>query len=217
MEISQWKTALAARDKGTLLAYLETIPRDDWTKVEPWTGFNFLMASCMCVCNMDAFFKLLPLFVVNGTIIDQCSRAGCNVAHYAATKCPKKVEILCLFNVNLQSRTVWNMQTPLDAAIHGENFDCAKVLIANGSRTNFLYYNAKASYQPLLDFEKGVVSCRNVIVTLLGLKKFRNILPKLDRFLVKQVLAVEIWTTRTGVESQEKCQSHQTGALENRN
>lgn len=53
----------------------------------------------------------------------------------------------------------------------------------------------------LLAFEKGVKRCRNVIVTILGLKKFRRQakLVKLDRFLIQQVLVVEIWTTRTNV------------------
>lgn len=53
----------------------------------------------------------------------------------------------------------------------------------------------------LLAFEQGVTRCCNVIVTLLGLKKFRrnDKLAKLDRFLIQQLLAVEIWTTRTNV------------------
>ena len=50
----------------------------------------------------------------------------------------------------------------------------------------------------LREFDKGVQMCRDVIVILLGLKRFRRLatLVKLDRFLIKQVLAVAIWTTR---------------------
>lgn len=54
----------------------------------------------------------------------------------------------------------------------------------------------------MIELEKGVVACRDVIVVLLGLKKRRQILKKLDRFLVRDVLAVEIWTTRGDVDWQ---------------
>ena len=64
--------------------------------------------------------------------------------------------------------------------------ECHQVLVSNG----FRYLKPPKSQ---LRFDQ----CREIIVTLLGLKKRKNILPKLDRFLVKQEVAIAIWTTRT--------------------
>ena len=72
-------------------------------------------------------------------------------------------------------------------------------LIANGLRT---YVAPPKANSALQQFEKEVIRCRDVIVTLLGLKRRRQsngyslILPKLDRFLVQQELAVSIWSSR---------------------
>ena len=68
-----------------------------------------------------------------------------------------------------------------------------RVLFANGAKLDMDYYNmSRNDYL----FKQGVTRCRDAIVVLLGLKKRRRILGKLDRFLVSQVLAVEIWATR---------------------
>ena len=68
------------------------------------------------------------------------------------------------------------------------------VLLANGARMS--PHPDGFSLRVERQFQRGVIQCRDVIVTLLGLKKRRRILGKLDRFLVSQVLAVEIWATR---------------------
>lgn len=71
-----------------------------------------------------------------------------------------------------------------------------KMFIANGYRLCNVRRNCSS---PLVLFDRGVVQCRDAIITLLGLHKRRRhrVLPKLDRFLVRLVLAVEIWSTRT--------------------
>ena len=79
-------------------------------------------------------------------------------------------------------------------------FENAKCLISNGSRLanmNETILRQSPHRSLLILFEKGVMNCRDVIVTLLGLKRRKAILPHLDRFLIKQVLAVEIWSTRS--------------------
>lgn len=85
------------------------------------------------------------------------------------------------------------------------NVECGKICIENGYRLKhikrgILIENC-ATYALL---EQGVINCRNVIVILLGLRRKHKILPLLDRFLVQQVLAVEIWTTRGDDEWQRK-------------
>lgn len=198
-----WLDAELASLRGNLSAFLDKIPRQDWTKRDR-NGTNLLMMSTRYSSdNISAFWKLLPLFNLNDSTTN-----GWSVVHFASTSCPLKLEILCALEVNVQLETFQGL-TPLDRALFHKCTTCAKVLIANGSRTS----NTRDSFtlldsgyliqrnisQDLLDFEKGIISCRNVIVVLLGLKKYRRVamLPKLDRFLVKQILAVEIWSTRS--------------------
>ena len=71
------------------------------------------------------------------------------------------------------------------------------IAIANGSRLKCSSSCDNFSFVSM--FQQGVLRCRDVIVTLLGLKKRRclAVLQKLDRFLISQVLAVEIWSTRS--------------------
>lgn len=78
-----------------------------------------------------------------------------------------------------------------------------RFLVANGWRIANRNYN-----KSLVIFQEGVINCRDAIVTLLGLKKRRHprrILPKLDRFLVQQELAIAIWATRS--DENEKWQN----------
>lgn len=76
---------------------------------------------------------------------------------------------------------------------------CFKVLIANGLRLKSL---SLVETHIIVDnrveeFEERVIQCRDVIVILLGLRKRRHIfLYKLDKFLIAQELAPEIWATR---------------------
>ena len=111
--------------------------------------------------------------------------------------CQEFVTFFCILGANIST---WdhNQKTPLMYAIEKGKQESAKVLISNGCRiSRKIHINAEVDM--LMDlwlFEKGVVTCRDVIVMLLGLKSKKKILPHLDRFLIKQVLAVEIWATR---------------------
>ena len=76
------------------------------------------------------------------------------------------------------------------------HFECAKLFLCNGFRLSQLS-DQRFLIPRLVEVETKVLNCRDAIVVLLGLKKRRLILPKLDRFLVQQELAVAIWTTRS--------------------
>ena len=121
------------------------------------------------------------------------------LAHNAAYFYRKrKLELLCACGANLSLVDEYGT-TPMVIAFRWEQFDCVKILIANGARiskTNPPCQNLSKLSEMIL-FQQGVLQCRDVIVTLLGLKKRRAILFKLDRFLVQQELAVAIWTTRS--------------------
>lgn len=95
-------------------------------------------------------------------------------------------------------------QGPLSAAIEHGQIDCKRVLGSNG--VQLCYGICENCWE--CNFNRGVRRCRDAIVVLLGLKKRRRytckgnmshtqvFLPKLDRFLIQQELAVAIWSTR---------------------
>lgn len=110
----------------------------------------------------------------------------------------------CNHKVQYRSIKVWGKYSPLEIAML-DNHKALYILLANGIRLSRLqnstsYIFCKTS--EMQNFERGVLGCVQVIVILLGLKKrcyggASRILPKLDRFLIQQELAVAIWTTRS--------------------
>ena len=87
---------------------------------------------------------------------------------------------------------------------HFAQVNCIQLLISNGMRLEKVKKSLKPRItQEMWRFQEGAVQCRDVIVILLGLKKKKTILHKLDRFLVQQELAVAIWTTRQEQEWQK--------------
>ena len=101
------------------------------------------------------------------------------------------LEILCLTNVFTRK------DVPLGMTIFRRFTECTKVFLRNGIRLSAKHKLNERIEQEVIDYERGILSCRSIIVVLLGLKK-RHIpaLVRLDRFLIKQELAVAIWTTR---------------------
>lgn len=89
-----------------------------------------------------------------------------------------------------------NISRPINVCLRRMEASTLTVLLENGVKLSA----AKPGWaikQEFHDLERGVLSCKNVIVILLGLKK-RQIpaLVRLDRFLIQQELAAEIWSTR---------------------
>lgn len=87
-----------------------------------------------------------------------------------------------------------------------------KVLLANGASLDCVIIKSSCFEisRDLVQFKNGVNQCRDVIITLLGLKKWRQCghLKNLDRFLIKTLLAVEIWSTRESEEWQKLYNCH---------
>lgn len=137
-------------------------------------------------------------------------KAGCNLnlqtnhhlstpVHFACYKFNSTVlKMLCCAGANLRLKNAQGHE-PLDIATSKN----VKILLANGVRLCNMKRTPKSKW---INFENDVLRCRDVIVTLLGLKKHRRVpaLQKLDRFLIKQELAVAIWTTRTPVQADKK-------------
>lgn len=82
--------------------------------------------------------------------------------------------------------------------------ECLKLMIANGVRFNSGTFIPPG---PIVDicrkFQCGVIACSDIIVVLIGLKKRKQILHKLDKFLIQQELAVAIWATRLTAENEK--------------
>lgn len=174
------------RDKfqsGNLLNYLNSIPRDQWST-------KFFKEACRNnKKNYDALVALCLQGVDFGNDYRGCIRD--------LRKDPRKLEIMVANGLNFKIKRRGHF-TLLDDTKKGWKAS-AKVLIANGMRLDSSDCVFKCEDPNLIKFQQGVLCCRDVIVVLIGLKKNRRLsaFTKIDRFLIKNVLAVEIWATRT--------------------
>ena len=192
---------------GTTSTYLgefiDRIPKDLWQTETKWKH-NLLSLACS---NGDeiAIIKLLP----------HCKYTVDNLSKHASSVIPSYPRLLEIFlstgfevefnlDINDLARSCGR---PNEYEPHIRNLlpkyeKCLRIIMSYGIRLD------KASIRSVprkfIKFENGLVVCRDVIVILLGLKKRQyEFLKRLDRFLIKQVLAVEIWATRTSDEWQE--------------
>ena len=183
---------------------LKTIPKDLWKKLDPHRYWTLLHYACFINGNVKAVIMLSEVYDVNIGTVDTITPAHAVCWNQNV----QVLEILCVLGADFRETKYTNgvqNLNPLDVSLRpldvaGEpqhGFLCSKVLIANGMRITVKDQSYQVP-QELWDFQAGVVQCRDVIVILLGLKKRRiSTLQKLDRFLIREVLAVEIWTTRT--------------------
>ena len=148
--------------------------------------------------------KTLVYLVQHGLDLNKTSVFGNTPSHLTCKyERPRFLELLCCMGANISLKNN-DGKSCLSMALEYRNKKCAKILIANGVRS---HGETTHIQEQVKVFEQGVLRCRDVIVTLLGLKKKRSsmrhvslILPKLDRFLIQQILAVEIWATRHTLE-----------------
>ena len=180
----------ASRDKlGELLEDSKFSPPSCWNEQD---------ANGWCLLHYSVYQKFSGKFTYNVKAVLILIKAGCNVnlktnydstpVHFACkTNDSTILSMLCSAGADLRIKSVNGEPRYLASS------NCLKILLANGVRLRHMYCT-----QDFIDFEQGVIQCRDVIVTLLGLKKFRGVamLSKLDRFLIKQELAVSIWSTR---------------------
>ena len=200
ISLKDWDYAWDASFIGELWQYLQVVPREQWTYLGEHDR-SYLHIICLCPKSTQDSTKAMMIQLidqgVNPYLLDKHGR---NVAHYlAAYGCDILLEVLCAIDVKLMKEKNLSGETVLDVAISCGSPSCIRILVANGYRLHGLKPSSVIILSnSMYTFDKGVQECRDVIVTLLGLKKFRRPfkLNKLDRFLVKQVLAVEIWTTR---------------------
>lgn len=192
MEIN-WYWVCEKSDGGQMMEVLEKIPRDKWNVIRSIPGSKSLI---WYASRSDKNVRALIALINQG--VDVNDTIPLSQASYESN--PKIVEILIASQANVHLRSP-NDLTAFDYVFYIKSpGECAKVFISNGVRLKTIHPSLKHRItQELIEFEQGVLRCRNVIVILLGLKKKRVLatLNKLDRFLIRQVLATEIWTTRT--------------------
>ena len=221
MEID-WHLVNQESMQGKLLPLLNRIPLDQWHNQSP-TGSKLIHFACF-YNNYEAALVLIKNGVsaiepsTNGVIGFEIVIKRCHLELFIAL-CIfyTKQNIMTMKFIPPQSRSSISALEYFVARrdhIH-QDAECAQFLIANGVRLDTIREIVTTGIYPLLPyvrdniplglilFEQGVLRCRDAIVVLLVLKKrSRNAinhltrLKKLDRFLVQQVLAVEIWTTR---------------------
>ena len=209
MSISEinWNVVDSLAHQGKLNEYFKLLTPDQWKSVCPYEkdapGYSFLHFAAR-IGNLSVLYTLLQ-HVPN----DVCAFSYHHHLSplFVAIICnnTKAMELLCATYTFLISKPNWKGVSPLEMVLcsHEDGrVKIAKFLLANGARLKSVKYFTWI-HQELRDFEQGVLQSRDVIVVLLGLKKKRVILHKLDRFLIQQELAVAIWSTRQEEEWQK--------------
>ena len=111
---------------------------------------------------------------------------------------PRALELLCASGATLLI-TENTGHTPLEFSLrHGTSIECDRVLVANGVRLGTVREEYRRHITPELEaFERGVLSCREAVVVLLGLKRRRgDVMRDVDRWVVREI-AFACWATRT--------------------
>ena len=191
--ISDWGNDIyLASQRGELVNYLKSTSFE-WNSHDPM-GRNFVHYASMNDKNTDALVMLFN----SGVDIHKVTINGYTAASFAAVwKSSRILEILCSMNASMLNRDDVFLH-PLHISIQDGCHAAVYVLLSNGRRLKTCHNDNCYTINPeYVKFEQGVLRCRDVIVTLLGLKRFRKILPKLDRFLIRQELVTSIWSTRS--------------------
>ena len=185
---------------GNGMEYIQSLSQDELVSSDDHSGCNLLHYLIYCM-DKSTSLKMLVFLIDHGLDYNKVSKHGNTPSHLMCHYgLPHLVEIMVIIGANMSLENHMVRNTCLRSAIEGRNgTESAKILISNGYRLN----GEVPPTHVLATFQQGVIRCRDVIVTLLGLKKRRFamghvslILPKLDRFLIGRVLAIEIWTTR---------------------
>ena len=205
--------------QGRMMEILDTLPADKW----PTTRYEYaslLHLSC-CGNNVEAAIALINAGISVDSVDSMVKRTPLHLA--VCYRRPQMVELLLVYNADARKLDHYgwsvineNVTMSCISGLNSKFYQAElQLILANGWRlTPRERFYIRNDHYELFAFEQGVIRCRDVIVTLLGLKKrhkycqsdqvVTTILPQLDRFLVQQVLAVEIWTTR----SQKKWSQH---------
>ena len=189
-----WHQILEQSRKGSLLEFLtNNIHRNQWTiSNQLATVFNPGATLLHYACggsNESAILELLHVIDVNHRGINP-KKTYYPIQTAIHNNQPRNVTLMLAAGFDKP------IDHPLGLLHECAGVDkCAEILVSNGYRLKegqFMRFNVSN----LIEIEQSVVQCRDVIVVLLGLKKHRQVLGKLDRFLIQQELAVAIWSDR---------------------
>ena len=172
---------------GKLIELLKMTPQSKWRELDD-RGDSFLSYTFYSSSdNIDAII-LLGLSRLFDFKTFSSARDTMSPFMYSIRYCDVKyTTVLCAMGYT------YTNENPIEFS---RNHTTSRFLISNGWRLNF-------HSTSLNTFQRRVVKCRDTIVVLLGLKKRRVILPKLDRFLVQEEMAVAIWATRARIDENE--------------
>lgn len=195
-----WEDVNVAGSEGRLAELLVKLPCGRWAERDEY-GNTLLHYACRGP-NVAAVVTLLTSGLLD---VNAQNKWQHTPAHVAANCLELRgLEALCAAGADMRARDKGDL-TLIDGALRwarAESRDdaCVRVLIANGVRLSSLREDYRDLITPeLVGVERGVLRCRCVIVTLLGLKRRRRglvMMRELDCFVVREV-AVCVWATRT--------------------
>ena len=193
-----WTILVEQSRRGNLFPVVKRLPISKLIE-----NFNLMYNLLLLVCEDNDIDTLTYLLSIGVRIeLYRCHNLRF-ISNYVCTFYYKSISPfiveLLLSNYSNQDELIsWR----LNGRLHGiELEEISLVFISNGFCLRNLVDQGFAT-EKMIECEARVKSCRDVIVVLLGLKKrchsmgYSAILPKLDRFLIKQELAVAIWSTR---------------------
>lgn len=202
LEPLDWEGVVAPASKnGQLMAFLELLPCARWVERAP-NRATLLHYACRGD-NVAAAAALLK----HGLDVNARNNPQWCPAHSAANRGqPGVLELLCTFGADMHARSGMG-NTPLEHALSNLRAgnrgaaECARLLVANGVRLALLH--SRDLVPPELEaFERGVLRCRSMVITLLALKRRRGrTLQVVDRWMVREI-GFALWATRTDVKWQ---------------
>lgn len=195
----EWQVLMHEAFEGRLLAAMHaSVPPSRWQESDDGQG-TLLHCACLHANNLDA----LILLIRHGLNLDQQCLHTClwTPAHVAAfSKQPLFLELLCASGANMQVCSDAG-ETPLEVALPLSDV-CVQVLLMAGMRLASVSSRLAPLIEPwMVALEQGRIQCRQAVVALLGLKRFRCVLVEIDRFVVREVTWA-VWATRAHLQWQ---------------
>lgn len=183
-----------ASQHGGFMDLLDHIPYDEWNYRRHKDGNSFLNYICLfgkTVFQDDSVRATIALLKQYPELVNtENNQRETPIQHAVLCQNYRLVQVLLVFGANIKFLNRNLIFLSVSSSMSFAAIQTTKVLIANGCRLNH-------HHEILSPFQRNVLTCRGTIVIILGLKRKKRILPKLDRFLIQQELAVAIWSTRS--------------------
>lgn len=177
-----------------LLPFLEKhVSCDQWTSVRDHEGWSLLHYAT----RHGDEVALVALLCQGADVNTAACPSEWTPTHVAAKYGLTRVLQLLLAAGASISTTDFGGIKPLDYAVDYQRINCVRVLVSNGARLERVHEDYKLHITPLMrSYEDGVLTCRGLVVVLLGIKRRRGpILSCHDKFVIFMV-AHDIWMTR---------------------